>query len=436
MSILRPYQKQPCSQLVRALTHGEREWGYPGAVDMSDLGTGKTFVDLAAMAEIRRKVAVLCPVAGMEGWRNAFSLFGIEPHFIGSYEAVRGNWRPEVGKFGDQFFEWESPQDIGIILDEAQMVKAGDNITAAVAGGAIRQRIPIIAASATLAISPLELRIAGRITGLHQGGKDWQRFMEQNCCYYNREEERWWFDRHATHVLSDLRRVLIPQRGCRMRKAEVAPDHAGSTITVLPIDCPEAPAIEVAWEKVEWLIQRMENSGKPRQMVQNMRRAGRMRVWKQSEMALVQSIAERIKADIADGKSVVCFFSFTESREAMGSILGTQAGIYGGLSPKKRNAYVADFQANKIHVLLCNIGAGGASVSLHDTTGERPRVSYIFPSDRHVAAGQAVGRIDRIGGRSHAVQWIPCVRGTLSERMVESTAAKLSRLKILNDGED
>jgi hypothetical protein len=32
------YQRQPARQLFRAVTHGLREWGYPGAVDLSDLG--------------------------------------------------------------------------------------------------------------------------------------------------------------------------------------------------------------------------------------------------------------------------------------------------------------------------------------------------------------------------------------------------------------
>jgi len=402
---------------------------------MSDLGTGKTYVDLAAMTEIRKKIVVLCPVAGMEGWKKAFQLFGITPHFIGTYEAVRGNWRPEVGRFGDKFFEWEDAEQIGIILDEAQMVKAGDNITTAVAGGAIVQRIPIIAASATLAISPLELRIAGRITGLHNGGKDWKRFIQDNECHYNEEEDRWWFNRHAEWVLADLHKQLIPERGCRMVKADATTDHPGSTIQVLPIECEEGPAIEKAWSKIEWVVGKMEEEGKPRQMIQNLRRAGRMRVWKQSEMALIPHVARRIQADIAAGNSVVAFLNFTEAREALGSILGTNAGIYGGMSHKKKNHWITEFQENRCHVLLNNIGAGGASVSLHDLTGDRPRVSYIFPSDRHVAAGQAVGRIDRIGGKTHAMQWIPCVKGTLSERMVESTAAKLSRLAILNDGD-
>ncbi len=118
----------------------------------------------------------------------------------------------------------------------------------------------------------------------------------------------------------------------------------------------------------------------------------------------------------------------------MGHLLGTHAGFYGGQQAKERVYWQREFQANRQHVLLSNIGAGGSSVSLHDTTGKRPRVSYIFPCDNPVKMGQAPGRIDRSGGMTFSQQWIPCVAGTLSERMVKQTARKLMQLARLNDG--
>ena len=82
---LRGYQMIPARQLYRALKHGRMEWGYPGAVDFSDMGTGKTYMGLAAALATGRKVIVLCPVVGRAGWERAFTHFGAEPHFIGTY---------------------------------------------------------------------------------------------------------------------------------------------------------------------------------------------------------------------------------------------------------------------------------------------------------------------------------------------------------------
>jgi hypothetical protein len=429
------HQQVPASQLLRSLQNGAREWGYAGAVDMSDVGMGKTYCDLAAALETGRRVAVLCPVVGVEGWRKAFSHFGAEPYHIGSYEAVRGNWRPSIGQFGDKYFEWNNPSDIIIIADEAQITRNMDSITTACIGGAIKQQIPIICASATLALSPLELRIAGRITGLHKGGEDWIRFMYGNGCRYNENEDRWWWDKSYTKKLVEIHKRLIPQRGCRMRKSDLGDEYAGTTIEVLPFIVEEFYEIERKWENADKQARWMQAQGIDRNVIMNVRRGNRMKAWKASEMALVPHVCKKIQEDVKNGNSVAAFFSFTESRELAGSILGTKDGFFGGQSPKKRKELIEKFQLNEIHILLSNIGAGGASVSLHDTTGTRPRVSYIFPTDQPVKMGQAVGRIDRCGGKTHAKQYIPCIAGGMSQFMVEGCAKKLRQLQILNDGQ-
>lgn len=160
-----------------------------------------------------------------------------------------------------------------------------------------------------------------------------------------------------------------------------------------------------------------------------------MRLWKRSEMALVKPIVERIKADVKAGRSVVAFFSFTAARLAAGKLLKTNAGLYGGQSPKQRARFISEFQANRELILLNNIGSGGSSVSLQDLTGDRPRVSYIFMTDKFTQMAQAPGRIDRNGGQTHSLQFIPCIRGGMSQAMVESTKKKLLNLARLNDGQ-
>ncbi|MEI6870845.1 MAG: hypothetical protein WCL08_01050 [Verrucomicrobiota bacterium] len=430
--VLKDYQVEPALALHRALTNGEQEWGYPGAVDLSEVGVGKSFMDLAAMLETGRKVVVLCPVVGVSGWQKAFAHFGAAPHFIGSYEAVRGGFRPDVATIHGGEFRWKNAGEIGLILDEAQAVKNQNSISSYCADGAIAQKIPMICASATLAISPLELRIAGQITGLHKGGDDWLRFMVEHGCEWSEDEQKWKWNRKPIH-LDRINRLLIPQRGIRVRKADMG-EQPGTTLAILPLDVPEGPQIEKEWRDALDQLDRLERQNMPFQQAMNLRRAVRTRLWKRCEMALVEEVAGRVDDDVRAGKSVVVFFSFTESRMAMGRILGVCAGFYGGQQPKARAYWQEEFQANRQHILLCNITSGGASVSLHDTTGDRPRVSYIFPTDRAVSAGQAPGRIDRSGSMTHSMQFIPCVRGTLCERMVHQTMKKLGQLQILNDG--
>lgn len=432
MSILYPYQIPASNQLIRALKCGQEEWGYPGCADLSDVGTGKTAIDLNAMLAIGRKPIILCPKVGINGWLKMFQLFGAQPQFIDSYESCKLGFRPEVAIRRGDSFTWRNAGEVGIILDECQAVKGQESLASLLIDGAIKDSIPIICASATLASSPLELRIAGQVTGLHQGGDDWLRFLAEYGCRYKEDEDRWVWNR-KDYLLQQLHHILIPKRGCRVTK-DMMTDQPGTTIRMLPIECEEGPAIQREWQSALDQLSKMAAKGYPKQVILNTRRTVRMRLWKKSEMALAPHIAARIKADLDAGNSVVAFFSFTDSREMVGKILNQRAGFYGGQTASQRNYYEREFQANRIRVLLNNIGAGGSSVNLQDTTGMYPRISYIFPTDSAVKMGQAPGRIDRAGGKSHSVQWIPCIAGGITEAMVRSTARKILAMGALNDG--
>jgi hypothetical protein len=435
--VLKDYQRQPTTQLLRALQCGAAEWGYPGTVDLSDVGTGKSYMDTAAALATGRQPVVLCPVASITQWREVFALFGATPRHVDSYEAIRGGWRPEIGRFNpaSKRFVWKDANNIVLILDESHKVKGQDTLTTTTVGGAIYDQIPIIAASATMATSPVDMRIAGRITGLHTGGRDWLRFLDHMHATYDDVEDRWkWDAKQHMGLLENIHHILIPQRGCRVRKADMG-EQPGTTIRVLPFaDIEEAAEIEKAWRELDQKVKWMERNHYPRDQITNYRRGQRMKIWKQSELALVPRICEAVKKCLDEGKSVVVFFNFTECRLLAAKLLKSTAGIYGGQSKPQREKYKQEFQANRLHLLLCNIGAAGASLSLHDTTGQRARETFIFPTDNPVKMGQAPGRVDRQGGKTHSLQWIPCIAGGFSQRMVESTARKLLALDAFNNG--
>lgn len=433
---LRPYQATPAGQLVRALQMGAAEWGYSGAVDLSDVGTGKSYMDTAAALSTGRRPIVLCPSVGVPGWEACLKHFNAEARHIGTYEAVRGNYRPHVGQFEGAYFRWKHPAESVLILDEAQIVKGHNSMTTAAVGGAIMQGIPIIAASATLATSPLEMRIAGRITGLHQGGADWKRWMQAAGCYYDEEAERWkWNHRHHAGILDDIHHTLIPWRGCRLRKADLG-ERPGTHIKTRAVDIPEAVQINKEWKEHQEKIAFMKANPDrfSREVIRATQYKGRMALWRRSEVALVPHVAPLVKACLAEGKAVVCFFNFNESRKLMGKLLNTKDGFYGGQTINQRQKIMAAFQANRIWVLLNNIGAGGASCSLHDLTGDRPRESFIFASDNPVKMGQAPGRIDRDGGKTESNQWIVHIQGGVMESIVKNVMRRMRQMETLNDG--
>lgn len=428
---LRGYQVEPAKQLLRSLKNGNAEWGYPGALDLSDMGTGKTYMSLAAALATGRKIGVICPPVGMGGWERAFQHFGAEAHFLSTYEAVRGSWRPHIAGFqADGKFRWQQANDILLILDEAQALRHDDSLTSQTFSAAVNQGIPIIMASATIAVSPLEFRYAGRISGLHAGGRDWERFLADHGCFKKGATYQWGKN------IADLRKIhdeLFPWRGCRVRKESLGEECPETEISLLAVIVEEQESIAEQWSECEETARRLMTSGRGDQAMIAIRQA-RMKIWQRCEMALVEPMARLARKEMDAGRSVAVFMSFNESRIKMMKLLNTNAGFFGGQPLKKRQYWEREFQANRQPCLVSNIGAGGASVSLHDLTGDRPRTSIIFPNDNPVKMVQATGRVDRVGGQTLSRQFIPYVAGTLMEKMVLTIRRKMKAINTLNDG--
>jgi len=426
---LRPYQVTPARQLFRALSRGKAEWGYPGACDFSDMGTGKTYMGLAAALATGKRVVVLCPSVGKGGWERAFAHFGAEPGWIGTYEALRTGNRPAIAaQNSDGSFTWKDAGEIILILDEAQALRHDDTLNVKLCSAAIRQCIPTIVASATIAIDPREFRFAGRIAGLHNGGDDWHRFLVHHGCYKKGQTWQWGKDMRD---LAKIHAKLFPHRGCRVRKEDLGSECPETEIRVLPIHCAGGDRIAEMWRETQDYLARLSG---PRAEIEFRRM--RMKVWQACEMALVDPVARRVKADLEEGRSVALFVSFTGTRTALCRALNTQSGFYGGQPLHRRQYFEKQFQENRERVLVNQIAAGGASVSLHDTTGEFPRSAYIFPNDNPVHMRQATGRVDRVGGKTKSEQWIPCVAGTVSEKMVQRARQKMLGFDTINDGRD
>lgn len=431
---LRGYQVQPARQLFRALRRGSAEWGYPGAVDFSDTGTGKTYQTLSAALATGKKVGVICPPAGRDGWLSAFNLMGAVPYFLETYEGIRGGWRPHIAEQQPNGeFIWKNPSEFVMIADELQSCRHTDTLTVRCFSAAIRQKVAMIGASASVAVSPLEFRFAGRIIGLHQGGQDWERFLLNHGCHRKTKDGPFHWDKDLRH-LQKINARLFPYRGCRVRKQDLGDECPETEINVLPFDVPEAKEIESMWQDALSTIDRLVRQGKPEAMARAMRQRARMATWQRCETVLVAPLAELIRQDVRNGNSVAIFMNFNASREALQKALGTRAGIYGGMPKARRSHYIKEFQADREHIMVNNLKSGGASVSLHDINGWRPRIAYIMPTDDVVKMVQGIGRVDRVGGKSKSHQFFPVVRGGLTERMVANIRKKMVALQNLNDG--
>lgn len=115
--------------------------------------------------------------------------------------------------------------------------------------------------------------------------------------------------------------------------------------------------------------------------------------------------------------------------------LKTKCVVWGSQDANTRDKNIADFQADKERVIICNIRAGGVGISLHDLNGKYSRVSLISPSYSAQDLVQALGRIHRAGAKSGAIQKIIFCAGTVEEKMAKKVKRKIKNIETLNDNE-
>jgi superfamily II DNA or RNA helicase len=159
-----------------------------------------------------------------------------------------------------------------------------------------------------------------------------------------------------------------------------------------------------------------------------------LRARQQIEALKAKTIAAMAKDGADEGMSVAVFVNFDESIDEVAKLLNTTCVIRGGQRDVDREMAIRKFQANQEKFIVCNIRAGGVGVSLHDPTGQKPRLALISPTYSAQDLRQALGRVHRAGG-AHSIQRLIFAAGTVEERACEAVATKLSHIDLLNDGD-
>ncbi len=444
------YQVHPARQLFQAVTNGQEEWGYPGAWDCSDLGTGKTYQCLAAGLATGLEIAVVCPISVIgtfpsyggkgSGWKGAFSHFGQVPRMIANYESLRTGRRDWVklikdGK-GRRNFQWTlDPKHTLLLFDEAHNVKTAGTRNQGLALAAIRQQFPIIFISGTLASDPTHMRATGRVVGLHTGLEDYVRFLRENLCLGHPVPTKFIGGKRGLKVLVGINRKVFPRRGARVKISDLGDRFPETQILSEPYETGETAAIKAAFAEAEDLISHLEAQGRDENWIRMKRAALYTDAWHASERLKVGVMVEMVKEELEEMRSVAIFVNFTDVREALMTRLKTDCAIYGSQSPDARNRAIGGFQSGKNRIIICNIKAGGVGVSLHDEHGLHPRTAIIMPTNQADKLKQALGRVHRAGGQSRSRQIVLFAAGTIEEKICAAVRAKIANIDALNDGD-
>lgn len=431
---LREFQIPSVAKLCAAILKNK------AALDGSDTGAGKTYTAVGVARELGMGIAVVCPKAVIYSWNKVIKgHFGMKPEFVLNYESVKtgkykeiGTWKKVSKTSTREVFTWNIPKNTLIIFDESHRLKGHGTQNSEIAIAAKKQGYKILCCSATNAIDPIELKTVGLITGLYKTGK-WLAFLREHGC----EQGRFgWEFSGDKEILKKLHADLFLDRGVRVRREDIKGFPDSEVIAeAYNIDEKSEKDLKEVYEEMEKELKYLQAQCKNTKEYQVNSMVIMLRARQRAELIKVPLFVEMAEDALEDGMSVVIFVNFSETVRALSKRLNTNCVVWGENKIGERETHILDFQDDKKRVIIVNIKAGGAGLSLHDLNGNYPRLSLISPTPSAVDLRQALGRVWRDGGKTKSLQKIIFAANTVEEEVCEKVKMKLSALDTINDGD-
>lgn len=409
------------------------------AVDLSDTGVGKTVMALTVARELNLKPFIICPKAVIPSWKRWAKHVGVEPVLVINYEKLRGGktkWVRKTGKKipGCKFYEWNHlTRENLVILDEAHVAKNKESATGKMVAALKHTNVKGIALSATMAISPLDMKNIGFLLGLHKY-TDFYNWIPKLGCI--RSRFGWEFSGSQMDI-QNLRSTILPMKGIRVSRKEAASSFTNSQII--------AETYDIGDDETVWMRQayeRMQNEIDEAKAMTSRAEAHRsarvalLRARQEAELLKVPVLAQMALDHCLEGCSVAIFTNFRETIEQLQKLLPRAVIVQGGQDPEEREQSIQSFQSGAKDIIILNLQSGGTGIDLHDTTGNRQRVSLISPTFDARLLKQALGRIDRSGAKSDTIQKIVYAAGSeVEERCCDVVRSKCENIDLLNDGD-
>ena len=418
------------------------------ACDQSETGTGKTYVAAWLAKNLNSPVVIVCPKVVIPSWNKVLSYFGIKAHCLINYEKLmRGNTEHlnfKDGKDnGPSDYVINFPKNSLVILDEVHKCKSATSKNSDFLIKLKMDGYKSLLLSATSATNPLEMKAFGFATTLHNL-VSYRQFITSSGAYAGRyggyqidlQSQR------TIEAMSNIHNTLfnlykVSSRMTRKMFDKIFPDNH------VMADCfdmgTNTDKINRVYLQMEAEMAALEESSinYSQHHFAIMTKARRM-----AELLKVPTMVEMIEDWYDEGISPVVFVNFTDTVEAIEKQLaknskfdGKIARIVGGQSDKVRQNDIELFQSDVKRIMIANLAAGNAGVSLHDLNGNFARGSIISPSYSAINLLQALGRIHRAEGKTTCIQKVMFAAGTIEVEACKRVQCKLNNLECLNDGD-
>jgi hypothetical protein len=418
------------------------------ACDQSETGTGKSYVAAWIAKNLNSPVVIVCPKIMIPAWTKVLSYFGIKAHCLINYEKlIRGNTEHlsfKDGKDnGPSDYTINFPKNSLVILDEVHKCKSATSKNSDFLIKLKMDGYKSLLLSATAATNPLEMKAFGFATTLHNL-TSYRQFITDSGAYVGRyggfqidlQSQK------TVEAMSNIHDKLfnlykVSSRMTRKMFDKIFPDNH------VMVECfdmgTNTDKINKVYLQMESELAALEESSVnySQHHFAIMTKARRM-----AELLKVPTMVEMIEDWYDEGISPVVFVNFTDTVEAIEKQLaknrkfdGKIARIVGGQSDKVRQKDIELFQSDDKRIMIANLAAGNAGVSLHDLNGNFARGAILSPSYSAINLLQALGRIHRAEGKTKCIQKVMFAAGTIEEDACKRVQSKLNNLECLNDGD-
>lgn len=428
MKTLFPKQRESVDFILQALTN------HRCALDSSSTGVGKTVIACRVAAEFKQYVAVVCPKIVIPHWERELREVGIKPIFVTNYEKLKLGNGQYITKIGKKIFRWHLPPDTLIIWDECHKCKSPFSQNSQMLVSAKQAGYHNLLLSATACQDPTEMRSLGFALGLHSLNKadgklrSWPSWMMQYGC---RKDQ--WHNWVAGPVpkLVPLNQEMYSKNCVKLTPHDLPSAFTDNHIITEPLAFSWCGLIDNYYSESgitsDVIDDLLENNSASQHILVQILRARQL-----AEAEKVYDIVGLIKNACAEGFSVAVFVNFVDTVKSLAQQFPNASVIVGGQSAMVREDNVQRFQTNQTNVIICNIAAGGVGVSLHDTEGGHPRMSFISPTFNVKDYIQTLGRIHRANAKSPAIQRVLVASKTIEEKIVDKLEQKRLSLDTLH----
>lgn len=471
MTKLRPHQIEPVAKLVDIFRRGDN------AVDLSDCGTGKTFVAAAVAKELQLPTLAVVPKIAVSQWRAAAAHFDDTLSVIG-YEALRtgrspyGTWEntPPPGFRNERYFKCQCCQrevdfdnfvpcychpegthcietkkvawDYGkfsfhpavkfIIFDEVHRCSAVDSLNADMLIAARRQGVLVLGLSATVACSPLQMRALGYALRLHTLSNFYVWTRRYGCGKIDGLAGWHWKagkDRQV-EFMAKLNQEIIPARGVRVRVADI-PGFPARTIDCRLFDLDDSQKVDTIYNEMKSSLDALAKKTES-DVSADHPLTMQTRLLQKIELMMVPLFTELANDYVAKGCSVGLFVNYTQTIVEFQKRFQTKC-VIDGSNANTRSAAIARFQSGEDRVALINNEAGGVALSLPDETGEHPRVGLVSLPRSARTFKQLISRFHRESSKTPCTYVVPLIANSKQVSIYKKLQGRLDNLDALND---